>query len=40
MEAAGNEDAETERKILLMKWCGTLGKRGKRCGGERKNAHA
>lgn len=28
MEAAGNEGAETKRKLLLMKWCGTVGKRG------------
>lgn len=41
MEAAGNEGAETKRKLLLMKWCGTVGKRGeKKNGEERKNAHA
>lgn len=28
MEAVGNEGAETKRKLLLMKWCGTVGKRG------------
>lgn len=28
MEAAGNEGAEAKRKLLLMKWCGTVGKRG------------
>lgn len=40
MEAAGNEGAETERKLLLMKWCGTISKRGKKCGEGRKNVHA
>lgn len=29
MEAEGNEGAETKRKLLLIKWCGTLSKRGK-----------
>lgn len=28
MEAAGNEGAETKRKLLLIKWCGTLDKTG------------
>lgn len=40
MEAAGNESAETKRKLLLIKWCGTLVKTGKKCGEERKNVHA
>jgi len=30
MEAAGNEGAETKRKFLLMKWCGTVSKSRKR----------
>lgn len=29
MEAAGNDSAETKRKLLLMKWCGTVSKKGK-----------
>lgn len=40
MEAAGNEGAGTKRKLLLMKWCGSLGKRGKKNGEERKDVHA
>lgn len=30
MEAAGNEGAEIKRKLLLMKWCGIVSKRGKK----------
>lgn len=30
MEAAGNEGAETKRKLLLMKLCVTVGRSGKK----------